>query len=579
MNNLAKFSCFELDINGKELIDLKTLSDKDQNVLKSRNVIYIYKSTSTSKLYIGQTRHFIKRHQQHFYNSKTGFDKAKFDKVIVLFSSILNGSALDDIENQLITYFIADKNKNVDYNHHDVINLTNGNKVNPYSDREKIASDIILPFWEKNLYPNWVNTPTINEIRTKELVKYSPIKTLTEQQINLLNKIITNYSNNYVINGDAGTGKTVLLTHLIAKLLENPNKKIAAVLQPNWIKTAKNIFKVFGLNAKNLTLASSTQLINSNKTFDIIIVDEAHKLSRKHGKQMHSFNAVYKGEFENENNHLDCLKKIGNQIVLMYDVLQAIRPANITRKQFIDSTKDFNYEYLTTQFRIQAPDNKKYTSEDYINGIKYLLYKDTGLLEYTNFNPNFDTSVFKDTSEDSYFGFFEKNPLHNLFDWIEEDRNYHPEHINRVLGGLVEPWKQKDGKDPSITHWHENNLKRRWNSTQENWINSKDFDAQDQVGSVFAVQGIDLNKVGVLLGNDLQVNEQGKLYGDESNFHNTNGKFSKKEKSTENDQEFTLFILNIYYILLTRGIDGIRLGFWRNKELKKYVKDTLYLEN
>lgn len=29
-----------------------------------------------------------------------------------------------------------------------------------------------------------------------------------------------------------------------------------------------------------------------------------------------------------------------------------------------------------------------------------------------------------------------------------------------------------------------------------------------------------------------------------------------------NQFEFTLYILNKYYVLLTRGIDGIRLGFW-----------------
>lgn len=98
----------------------------------------------------------------------------------------------------------------------------------------------------------------------------------------------------------------------------------------------------------------------------------------------------------------------------MYDVLQAIRPANVTREQFSELTKDFEKRYLTTQFRIQAPAGKSYTSDDYINGIKYLLYKDTGLLKHTNFDPNFDRDVFKDSSPDAYFGYFTDKPLHNL---------------------------------------------------------------------------------------------------------------------------------------------------------------------
>ena len=52
-------------------------------------------------------------------------------------------------------------------------------------------------------------------------------------------------------------------------------------------------------------------------------------------------------------------------------------------------------------------------------------------------------------------------------------------------------------------------MKNRWNSAQDNWINSKDTDAEDQIGSVFAVQGIDLNKVGVLIGDALKVDDRG----------------------------------------------------------------------
>nr|WP_252904531.1 hypothetical protein [Secundilactobacillus silagei] len=39
------------------------------------------------------------------------------------------------------------------------------------------------------------------------------------------------------MNGDAGTGKTVLLTHLIARILnQEPDFNIGVVVQPNWEK-------------------------------------------------------------------------------------------------------------------------------------------------------------------------------------------------------------------------------------------------------------------------------------------------------------------------------------------------------
>ena len=43
----------------------------------------------------------------------------------------------------------------------------------------------------------------------------------------------------------------------------------------------------------------------------------------------------------------------------------------------------------------------------------------------------------------------------------------------------------------------------------------------------------------------------------------------------DNKFEFTLYILNQYYVLLTRGIDGIRIGFWENDAFRKYMEDVL----
>ncbi len=111
---------------------------------------------------------------------------------------------------------------------------------------------------------------------------------------------------------------------------------------------------------------------------------------------------------------------MGQQIILMYDVLQAIRPANVTREMFKQLTACYEKKFLHTQFRIQAPKGKSYTSDDYVNGIKYLLFKDTGLLdsELTNFDPNFNRDVFRDKSEDAYFGYVLGKPMHQLINGV-----------------------------------------------------------------------------------------------------------------------------------------------------------------
>ena len=82
-------------------------------------------------------------------------------------------------------------------------------------------------------------------------------------------------------------------------------------------------------------------------------------------------------------------------------------------------------------------------------------------------------------------------------------------------------------------------------------------------------------EVGVLIGADIELGEKGRLKADLQNFHNTNGKFSVDEMlKSENQREFNLFVLNIYYVLLTRGIDGIRKGFWHIDAFMKYMEET-----
>ena len=243
-------------------------------------------------------------------------------------SNDFNRSALDDIESQLITYFNADDatKKKVSYDEKNVINRTAGNTVNDYKERDIIAFDVIIPLWEKEFFPRgWVKTPTMEELRTKALVRYSPIKILSPEQANWIDDILKHHDTNYVINGDAGTGKTVLLTHLVASILNNTDYTIGVVVQPNWEKTGNEIFKIFGMNSERLSVTTSTKMIMDYvqiglTPYDVIIVDESHKLSRQYGKQHPSFDKVYQfPQFSSCKSHLEILQKIGHQKILMYD--------------------------------------------------------------------------------------------------------------------------------------------------------------------------------------------------------------------------------------------------------------------
>ncbi len=105
---MAKYNIIELNIKDGILIDLNSKSGSEQKALRYCNAIYIYRSTKTKKIYIGQTMHFEDRHKQHYNKVEEKFQEAAFNQVIVIFSKYFNRSALDDVEGQLITYFLSD---------------------------------------------------------------------------------------------------------------------------------------------------------------------------------------------------------------------------------------------------------------------------------------------------------------------------------------------------------------------------------------------------------------------------------------------------------------------------------------
>ena len=88
----------------RRLLDLINTESTTRKIKKRGYYFYIYRSTKSNKVYIGQSKHFKTRHEQHYNGAEEKFNEANFDQVIVLlFSALFNGSALNDVENQLIT--------------------------------------------------------------------------------------------------------------------------------------------------------------------------------------------------------------------------------------------------------------------------------------------------------------------------------------------------------------------------------------------------------------------------------------------------------------------------------------------
>jgi hypothetical protein len=87
------------------------------------------------------------------------------------------------------------------------------------------------------------------------------------------------------------------------------------------------------------------------------------------------------------------------------------------------------------------------------------------------------------------------------------------------------------------------------------WVNSPT--SIDEAGSIYTIQGYDLNIAGVIIGPDL-VYRNGKIQLDGSNYFDPRGnqRNNKLRGISYTDSDIQKFVENIYSVLLTRGIRG-----------------------
>lgn len=432
-------------------------------------------------------------------------------------------------------------------------NRTGGNHSNNSQDSKELDSLVIVPFWEYELNDTGcVNNKEVSYLKKSILAKYSPFMKLTTKQETIVEEV-TNNKDNYIIEGGTGTGKTVLMTNIVAKLFDKykGTRKIGVVVKANWRKNAKKIFENYGIN-EHVTVGTWGNLVNSGINYDYILVDEAHRLPRDYGKLHPSERRYFNGD--TTKNSLELLNEISDSLILFYDRYQSIRPSDIptyTYDHYI-KTEDFKKIPLAVQFRIDIHDKEKsYTANDYIKGIRYIL-------QISN-NSDFDKSLFNNHNQDSYFGLVDS--VQELFEYTNRMDNLITNSQNRVIAGYSREWVSKKNKD--TYDWIEKDNKWRWNSTHEDWMNKKN--SRQEIGSIHAVQGIDINCVGLIIGKDLSFKD-GKVFGIPDNSYDRNG---KPIQQNFNNNDFNDFLKNIYYTLMTRGIDGIRI-YIEDKELRQY---------
>jgi len=495
-----------------------------------RPVVYLIEWKS--EIYVWQTVNAFNRSKQHYDNP----DRRRLNKFHIISDHEYNKSSALDIESWLIQYMVADETFTLQ-------NKSAWLQNHSYYEREKYKAKFEII--REKLRSMQLAKKDLQEIRNSDLFKYSPYKTLTDEQIEIVRNIVkTLQSNNEsttMIHGSPWTGKTILWIYLFKFLLETKETrhlKIWLVVPMTSLRsTVKKVFSSIKWLSGKMVIWPSDVI---KQDYDVLIVDESHRLKkRKNITNYKSFDDVNRKLWlDNSWNELDWIKTSSKHQILLYDENQSIRPSDISPKVFNDLNKK---EYiLTSQQRVEW-------------GEEYLKY----------INSIFDhTQTFKVDIWNYEFELFES--ITDFKNKIFEKNN--TDKLSRIVAWYARPWASKKEKKNYDIIIESESFRR--NSTNLNRVNSPN--AINEVWCIHTVQWYDLNYVGVIIGHEITYNKTtNRIEIVKENYFDKNGK-----NGIEDLEELRRYIINIYKTLLTRGIKWTYL-YVVDKNLKEYLQQFI----
>lgn len=548
----------------------KKLSEKEEQLLLDYPTVYIIDDELSNKkhnysVYVGETSDIKRRTKQHL-NDETREDFKKLkgsttSEMYIIGHRYFNKSLTLDIENKLLQYLLSSES---------VKNVSNrrGNPQNDYYTADMMDS-IFSKVWRKLHSLNSVLFPLESVIRDSALFKASPFHKLTKEQDDAKNDIIlqilSNLSQNLegqliLVEGEAGSGKTVLMSSLLYELFNSDEfpidkDKISVHLLVNHeqqLTVYQQLAKKLGLKNKNgaEVIMKPTSFINSqSKTdskADIVIVDEAHLLLTQ-GKQS------YQGK-----NHLKDLLANAKVVVAVFDENQILTTEQIWESEDLAEIR-LDAQYIVS-LRNQMRINAQQSTIDWIRSLV-------------------DEQVIYPFRKDDKYDFRVFDSPQEMYDAIKEKDQHQENGISRMLATYDWKFKQK-GKPEDNQYWNVTigDFSMPWNlqlpkdkaTKNLSWAEQKQ--TIDEIGSTYTIQGFDLNYAAVIIGPSVKYRD-GKIIFDPSASCNEKA-IRNRTLSDGTKMKFGETLLkNELNVLLTRGVNGLYL-FAVDEELQKALKEA-----
>jgi uncharacterized protein len=337
-----------------------------------------------------------------------------------------------------------------------------------------------------------------------------------------------------LVHGGPGTGKSVVAVNLLVALTKD--RQLAQYVTKNAAPRAVYEAMLTGVLTKsqysNLFTGSGDFISVEPGLFPVLVVDEAHRLNEKSG--------LYKNLGENQ---VKELIHAADVTVFFLDEDQRVTLRDIgTRDEILRWAAEFGAEVeemqLHSQFRCNGSDG--YLAWlDHVLQIRETAHTDLDTLDY-----DYDFRVVDSPNE-----------LRRMIEARNRDRNR-----SRMVAGYCWRWESK--KDPAAYDVviPDHDFRMRWNLASDGPLWLLKPDSVNEIGCIHTCQGLELDYVGVVVGEDLVVRD-GKVVTQPEKRDRYDSTIRGYRTMLRHDperarREARAIILNTYRTLMTRGLKG-----------------------
>ena len=340
-----------------------------------------------------------------------------------------------------------------------------------------------------------------------------------------------------IVEGGPGTGKSVVAINLLSEFTQRGMvcQYVSKNAAPRAVFEAKLTGTFKKTRIANLFRGSGGYVDNQANQFDVLLVDEAHRLNEKSG--------LYGNLGENQIKELIHASKL---CIFFVDEDQRVTFKDIgskaeIRKWALALGAEVVEQELRSQFRCNG-------SDGYIAWLNHhLQIKPTANLNLDGLD--FDFKIFDSPTA-----------LHNAIRQKNEANNK-----ARVVAGYCWDWKSKKNPQAFDIEFPEHDYKAKWNLDDDGstWIIKPN--SVEQVGCIHTCQGLELDYVGVIVGPDFVV-RNGEVLTDAFKRSNMDQSIKGFKGGLKADREKNLamadaVIKNTYKTLMTRGMKGCYVYF------------------